>query len=161
MSYIRCLSNPERLYVIHHIDGYIEIMYNFRESCQSIRCNLDDWEAMIKYFDKQDIGWASSFEPNEEPLRFGSISIREVRVLSHTNILYEDNPIIEDSIEGMIARTELEYKIELTVGDKKIYLWAVTWAYLIRNAVHSRRLDKWYRRLYRSIRWRLNPKYWF
>ena len=166
MSYIRCTSNPEGLYSWSDIDG--NVYFSIDEKILDIRHELFD--SFFKQFLENK--YLASCLPcaydndEEQPLRMERngqyISVRECWVDEDTNQRITQDTIREyeeewanRNYEGSIRR--YGSRVELNINGNPIYLYDVTWEYLVNNIVDSLR----HTTLLGRIRWGLRFQvYW-
>ena len=112
MSYIRCLSNPEGLYIIWHVDGYISVMGNVQSgTC----CAVEDFEKCLRETEKY--GW-------DHIVVTPTATVRP----------YKRQPFGKVELVCANPKTGEIYK--------PIRMWHVTWAYLCRHKTSRARLRK-------------------
>ncbi len=124
MSYIRCTSNPEGLYVFGSVSGYMEFYWNWYDESCSANANYEDIWGLIKLLHKDgDAFWL------DHPIKYGDVKIEEV--------LYSFEEKREVSDEEYDKRVfdfdnpfPTELQVKLTIGDKSIYMYETTWRYL-------------------------------
>lgn len=129
MSYIRCLSNPEGLY-IYSDGGGICIHGNFGDDEDFMRVPEKDFHGIgMKYGREYLMG--------DRPLKFGGITLREVKVVKGTDRIY--TPIhhkkmgIHDDTRRWFDKPQTEHKILFSYGGKSFLMWRVTWDYIVRS----------------------------
>jgi hypothetical protein len=112
MSYIRSGSNPEKLYIVG-TGEHIEIM----ERCKDVwHIPSNIFTGLLKKFDR-------TFA--EFPCEFKGAKVDEVWVGKNNN---EETP--DDEYEPSPDNL-LECKVKLTYKEHSLYMWYVTWAYLV------------------------------
>ena len=145
MSYIRCLSNPEGLYIYGGADG-VWINHNVRPPLASKKADDGCSPHFIvpqRDFDqvglKWDKGWA-----HDERVRSGKLVAQEVHVYLdtgrpverdwHKRIFRETNKVTE--------RRPSAFFIKLSYGRRFVMLWRVTWQYVVRSIVEHNKWEK-------------------
>ncbi len=143
MSYIRCLSNPEGLYIWGGCDG----THIWEGKKQSVVVNSKHFDGLLEKAVKT--GWY----PGDEPLRVGSLKVEEVFVnkgkredwgapmkdRAYRIRMNKKFPGSKIQIDGYKHKPcwyqPGDFKVLLTVktkkGVKKFYMWVVTWMYLL------------------------------
>ena len=125
MSYIRGNSNPEGLYVFD--DGEkIRIK-------GGLPCSVDpDMAIDPEIFRKVAVRW--EHEGQDEP-----VSEKGFRVEEIYTYLEDGSPVGEKVVHEERKRAFL---VKLTHGKKKIFLWRVTWEYVVNDVLRRERLKK-------------------
>jgi len=118
MSYIRSTSNPEKLYIVGSVDGILCIYYDF--GC--ISCKTKDFKALIRKIMKE----YGCIE--EEKIHYKDLSVQEVHIFDDNN---EEVP--KECVGILSFNRESNFKICLSVGDKKVFMYYVTWRYIYEN----------------------------
>lgn len=117
MSYIRCTSNPENLYVFENTDKQIEFMwgeYDFNEN--SIKTNSKNFKDFMRKV-KKVYGY----------IRHKNISVREIRFNRTLNKIENKEPNWEKYYYDLL--------VCLKINKKKILMFEVTWRYFYNNYV--------------------------
>ena len=117
MSFIRATSNPEGLYVFDHIGGYVAWW-----GCGKV------WELPRKDF--YALARAYARGQNYQRGRFGPLSYKEVWVKAGTHVEHGDCC----RRGGRYCAHDMKIKFTFR-GMGSVYLWRVTWEYMIRNAI--------------------------
>lgn len=132
MSIIRCLSNPEELYVYHDCSGPIVI------SCKAV---LDRWgnpemiEVPAKSFYRACQKWRDGiFDMYDEGVSHRGIIVREVPVYSKSRRIVP-KAALQGGILKRAGMAEYNYQIMFQYKKYRIFMWRVTWAYIVNNAV--------------------------
>jgi hypothetical protein len=128
VSYIRCLSNPERLYAWAQDDGYVHIMHHVEPPLASKR--LESTEQMLvpsKLFEDACVEW-------ERAGRFSrrGLVIREVSVSLKTSRPMRDSMGFREQVE---RHGEFEWFIRFQYKKRFFHMWPVTWEYIVTNVV--------------------------
>jgi len=113
MSYIRSGSNPEGLYIVGTSKD-VEVMEGSK----------DVWHIPYKVFN----GLIKKYDAkNYEPCSYGDAKIEEVWVC-------KDNcEILENDLTG--EQQPIKSKMKLTYKEHYIYMWYVTWVYIVRGYI--------------------------
>ena len=114
MSYIRCLSNPEGLYIF---DDGKNMNFAIGDKLQIIPSGY--FNSFITAYLKKENAW------REDDFTWGKISIKEVFVL------HKKKP---DDFQKFLKVKPGSYKYELRYNGKLIArMWHVTWCYIVNN----------------------------
>ncbi len=134
MSFIRCWSNPESLYVYQSSDGVH--MSHFPQ--QELIVPLRD-------FNRVCLAWSAGNWTES-----GNLAVKEIEVNERTNKpLTKRERALTDKSMALTSRMKTGYRIGIYFkGKLKLILWAVTWAYVVNNCVHEDHKGK--RRIRRS-----------
>lgn len=127
MSFIRCLSNPEALYIWDDVGGFISIVAP-NQYRQIIEVKRKDWYKLLKGFVDGD------YYIGSKEIKVGSLSVREKIIpIGPKKIKY-----FRDSLSGKKRAANFgtaDRKVELSIRTpRKIYripMWAVTWYYIV------------------------------
>lgn len=129
MSYIRCLSNPERLYVFDDDRG-ICVIHSVRPPLASP--NKDKlapamFHVPVKAFHDVCLRWEMS---GDGGVRSRGLRVREVCVYLATGVRVAANERYGDGL-----RNRTEYLIRFEYKKHFFYMWRVTWEYVVRRAI--------------------------
>lgn len=139
MSFIRCLSNPEGLYVWSDVDGTVHIHYGGRKKPKPPLSKGDDMRVPYRTFMrvcKKWDGW-------EDDVRVNGFRVKEEHVFLKTG-----KPVPSDLYANVTAYAKhmdkhpAEYLIRVSYKGNFVYLWRVTWQYVVSNAVRRIELRK-------------------
>lgn len=140
MSYIRCLSNPERLYAWHDVDGTVHIHYGGPymvkpplSKGEEMRVPLRTFMHAIKHWD--DTGnW-------EDRTSIRGFTIEEVHIYLKTGKPVPNFKNNKDAIRYLkdSKKHPSEYKIRVSYKGNFIHLWRVTWQYVVNNVMERER----------------------
>ena len=151
MSYIRCLCNPESLYVYGGEERHEFSWTDHHGEMRFLSIPNDDFDGFFREFRKWDDGcrdlWHETFEYKGIKLRTVTFDEELKRVLS-------DEEIEEREKVHMMDRTSrVNHLICLTYGDyPPLLMWEVTWDRL-RNSAYDhlfwpcwfvRKINKWF-----------------
>lgn len=159
MSYIRCLSNPERLYIWGDVDGHVHVTWiDSQDAHQHARVKQSHWDGLFRKLLKdefRDPRWS------EQPISHGDLTVQEVTFSWHRHKpvgprvsqrmlkasmqascdLY-DKKITKEECERIDRENDTDFLIEMNVAGKKCYMWAVTWEYIKDSAIAHLREGK-------------------
>ncbi len=132
MSYIRCTSNPEDLYVYGSSEG-IEFCWSPKDQTQEA---FDAASMIAKYEDVWDLikilhkHYNTFYESH--PIQCGDLKIEEVHYSFE-----EQREVPNDEWQATMFHIDnplpTESQVKLTIGDKFVYMYRVTWRYLYEN----------------------------
>ena len=132
MSYIRSASNPEGLYVFGSANG-IE-MYTGKAN-KDIR----GWVIPVRHFNEVCKRWNVAWE---ERVKYGDFSCEMVWVDSEfeekeeKEVGEEIEKFFKRAVEGKLNKgLSLENKVKLTWKDESMYLWDVTWQFVVQRII--------------------------
>lgn len=127
MSFIRCTSNPEGMYVYHHVDGYISMStspFNFEKE---LKIPPRNFYHVCKRYDKYGFN----------QVKYGDFEVREVQIYE------KSGEIIKKEIDFLHERKKIGYRMAIIwKGEIKFLLWRVTWDYIARYAIISHNCGK-------------------
>ena len=130
MSYIRCGSNPERLYV--YTDGAkVDFTWvDFKGRAQRAQCSDSQWRGLVRAY-KQN--------PHATSLKFGPLLVEEVRVSPKTGrVVKTDFSSIKSILRQVKSGTLAENKRRLTFeSGQHLDMWYTTYRYMLQNAVNN------------------------
>jgi len=142
MAYIRCLSNPEGMYIYGGADG-VWINHNVLPPLASKE--VDDgcsphFVVPSRDFDRVGLKWDKEWDL-DGPVRSGKFAAREVHVYLDTG-----KPIEKDWDKRFFRkgykRRPSAFLIRLSYGRHFVMLWRVTWEYIVQSIVGHNRWDK-------------------
>lgn len=126
MSYIRCLSNPEGLYVHEDMDSYIHISWIVKPPLSSGKEDV----MLIPY--KAFYGGIRKWDRTGRCKNFKGFSIKERYIYLKTG-----KPVSkQDFIKSFEDKKHKGYRVRLSYQNKFVYLWSVTWEYIVQNSVN-------------------------
>lgn len=131
MSYIRCFSNPEGLYIWSDVDKTVHIL-----SKQTVERTVP-----TKIFDGLIKKWKKNYF--QYPCKYRCATLDEIKIPKHpkivTLILYLLGCFRRGSIptkKSIALYFEIfepaDYQIRLSYADWRIDMWEVTWSYIAR-----------------------------
>ena len=152
MSYIRCLSNPERLYAWHDIDGTVHLHYGGNKAVKPPLSKGEEMRVPYKTFIRAVQNWDAhgGFEGRTS---YRGFTIEEIHVYLKTGKLFD--PERWKSASKYIdhsAKNPNEFLIRVSYKGNFIHLWGVTWQYVVNNVMERRRIRARKRRAKRSKR---------
>lgn len=135
MSYIRCLSNPEGLYIWGGSDG-INIDHCLKKPFASGRSIL----IPEKHFHQVCHEWDHGEHQWHGPCRSGQLTVAEQNVFMDTGDLVPASKAwlrqeMHRLTHGKKTR-KTRYVIRLQYGKRYIMMWRVTWQYIVANVVN-------------------------
>lgn len=147
MSFIRCLSNPEGLYIYDDVSGYIAITCSTIRDSKGpviIKVNRQDWYKLLKGYNQYKFyngGMVGTLEFKEKFIPTGPWE----------EILPKGTRYTGGEKKGQLLPKHVrchrpgDYKVMLTIRNprertRKIIMWRVTWDYI---AAHGRCKQLW------------------
>lgn len=151
MSYIRCLCNPESLYVYGGQDYHEFSWTNRCGELQFLRIPNDDFVEFFKRFRKWD-DWAAKEYHDlwDETFEYKGIRLRMVSFDAELKKILTDGEVEERTFDG---ERRVDNLICLTYKDfPPLLMWEVTWDYLRDSAYEHlfrpnwfvRKINKWF-----------------
>ena len=135
MSYIRCLSNPEGLYIYLSTEGHIDIAHCLKPPFRSKEKNPTFPGMMVippKIFFEACHRWDHGPDQWVGPVKVGDLLVEERHI-------YEDDgtKVPSDWRPFRKGRKErpTSYRILFKYKSQYIMLWRVTWHYVVANVV--------------------------
>ncbi len=133
MSYIRCTSNPENLYIFENLDKQIEFMWgehDFNEN--NIKIDSKNFKDFMKKV-KGLYGYV-----DRSPVKHKNISLQEIRFNRTLGRIETKEPSFENDYSYDVL-------ICLKINKKKILMFEVTWRYFYDNYIEQNFLptNKW------------------
>ncbi len=144
MSFIRCLSNPEGLYIIDNIGGYIEVFHSVKpplasslsENDPSFKINRREWYGLWSVVKRKHAGWLP------DSIKYGNLSLIEEYVETTTGLPTKKSPLEKNSVFKTIdewfdykEKVKPESLFKLSNGKDFVYLWRVTICYAGQNVM--------------------------
>lgn len=142
MSYIRCLSNPERLYAWS--DGHTTHLWHDVKkplsSGEKPNKKFPGYEILVptKIFDKVCFLW-NDFE---QPASYRGARAEEIYVYTKTGKKVPEQPLKK----FLKDKKPREMLIKFSYKGQFFMMWDVTWEYVVRSAVRQRDFEKDMRR---------------
>jgi hypothetical protein len=126
VSYIRCLSNPEALYIWGDVEGFANICHNVKPPLArpSEDGNPSLFKIPTKTFEAVALKWAREFE---EDVEIDGFRVREVTVFTATG------RIVPAKFDVLRDRRKTEWLIKLSYKRHFVHLWRVTWEAVVRS----------------------------
>lgn len=122
MSYIRCISNPEGLYVYHDVDGFISL--HVSQKPIPLKISLREWFYLKRHYKRYG---------DENPFIRPTLRVEKCFTLANTNIEYPEPK------NWFTNKIPLDNRLRLSIKMKNkwyhIYLWSVTYCYMMDNAI--------------------------
>lgn len=151
MSYIRCLCNPESLYVVGTVGDVHDFNWTDREgNLQQFFIPSDDFDEFFKRFRKwDDLGGKDYRHLDDEPFEYKGIQIRTVTFHEELKKILTDKEIEERGKIHMFDRDGRTNRlICLTYKDNPpLLMWEVTWDRLRDSAYEHLFRPNWF------VRW--------
>ena len=141
MSYIRCASNPEGLYVFESSEGLEFYTDKTISADDRILVNPKDFKCFFKKILKLDNYII------EKPIKYKNISIKEVNVSIHKKTKKLKIWNKEPSFKTMFGTLKNESKYDwrtlhcLTINGRNILMYKVTWDYFYNNYANQEVFD--------------------
>ena len=133
MSFIRCLSNPESLYVYHNVYGFIDWIMTLPKG-ERFQMNIPPrtFYGLIRKYVQEYFTL---------PVKWGKMSVDEVWTSQKTGKVLGALNDEEPRIEG-----EADLKVRVRYKDQECVLWDVTWDMVVQGVVHTLELCMWKRK---------------
>lgn len=141
MSYIRCLSNPEGLYIYSTMENQVCIHHCLRPPLSSTdtKGNLERTIVVPeKVFMEACHRWDHGPNQWQGPIKVGDLLVEERYVYEKTGKAVPERHTIKDYLKD---RKPKRYVILFQYKAQYIMLWRVTWQYVIANVV-NRKFEK-------------------
>lgn len=134
MSYIRCLSNPEGLYIYSSSEG-VQIHHCLRYPMATEGTGHLDNTITIK--EEKDFFrachlWDHGPHAWHGPVKVGKLSLQEVHIFERTA---KKVPKDWDHVDRKNWKAKTRFSVCLQYGKHYIMLWRVTWQYVVANVV--------------------------
>lgn len=146
MSYIRCLSNPEGLYIWSGTDNLVHIIHNVPKPHSS---GLDGFTVPWRVFENGTKNWKKAYEPDQ--FQYRGMRIDELHVFEKTGKIVPDlspcnrgcvkedknsfRPCVRCFNKYYVNALKSRYIIRLSYKNHFVHLWRVTWAYVVENVI--------------------------
>lgn len=143
MSYIRCLSNPESLYVFGSVGDHHDFSWTDREGHpQQLFIPSDDFDEFFTRFRK----WEDEHDIWDEVFEYKGISLRTVTFHEGLKRILTDEEIAErDKIHMFDREGTTNSLICLTYNDyPPLVMWEVTWDRLRESAYDHLFWPNWF-----------------
>ena len=131
MSYIRSGSNPEGLYIVGCTPKSIEIMHSVRPPLSS------KWPAggpsivvPSRAFHATCRIWADGYEPDKGTSHDG-LHVQEIHVFLHNG---KPVPANWGAQAAAASSGAAAFLVRLSYGKQFVFMWRVTWMYIVHNA---------------------------
>jgi hypothetical protein len=134
MSYIRCLSNPEGMYIYGGADG-VWISHNVKPPLASKEADdgcSPHFVVPSRDFDRLGLKWAKDWAYDEH-VRSGKLAAQQVHVYLDTGKPVEKNWANRFFRKG--PKRPSAFLIKLSYGRHFVMMWRVTWHYIVQNIV--------------------------
>jgi hypothetical protein len=137
MSFIRSTSNPERLYVWG--DAAERVTVNWAGP-QAPKPPLAKGEQMV-------VPWKTFYRAAWQWDRYQEANYRGFRVME-MHIFMDTGKRVPDSYDVLTARPRREtgFLYRISYKDKFVFVWKVTWAYVVHQVIEQVEADKKRRR---------------
>lgn len=134
MSYIMPLTNPERLYIYADSRKTVWIHGGL-----PIPGSTENFSVPRRLFHQVALAWDRGYGPDK--VRRRNLIVEEVHVFTMTGKLVSKNhdclKAILDGVKKKRAVPEhpimTEFLIRLSYGRNRLYMWRVTWSYIVMN----------------------------
>lgn len=128
MSYIRCTSNPESLYIYSDVGGFISFTWKDDSGIhQEAECSPEDWQDFWSKL-KNDEDLFDCLDDDEE-IRAGTLAVRKTWYDRTNHVKLKTGNV--DFQDGR----NIDHLVELIVGGKSIFMYLTTWRYLAENSL--------------------------
>jgi hypothetical protein len=134
MSYIRCISNPEGLYIWHDFDGDVKITWSNVKPPLSYNVKDKKWpipmmSVPVRVFQSACKKW------DEHP--YNAVNVKGFTVEEiHVNVK-TGKRIKEKEFIKIINKVKSEFLVRIAYKKKFVYLWPVTWDYVVNSALRQ------------------------
>jgi len=125
MSYIRCFHSPEGLYIWADTEGYVNIthclkkplsnFFNFASPEGTLKIPRKLFHDGVKAYDKHH-----QYNKNELSLYIYHVFIKTGKLATNKKLL---------------DKRKSAYFVKLQYKNKFLFMWEVTWAYVVRNVL--------------------------
>jgi hypothetical protein len=146
MSYIRCHSNPEGMYIYGNADGMIEIYSGRGWHLSNIGPDQEEDRGMYvpgkTFYEMCKKANHPSIYDEESPYEIDGFRVEEVLIYLKTGkrVPNRGEKISKNFFSKRAAETI--YAIKLSYKHKYVFMYLVTWEYIRRNALASERWSK-------------------
>lgn len=136
MSFIRCTSNPERLYVWSGDEG-VTINWAGRGAPKPPFAKGEEIVVPWKTFYKAAVQWDDFQESNYRGFR-----VKEM------HLFWDTGKLVPGSYDILTAkpRRETDFLYRISYKDKFVFVWKVTWAYVVHQVIEQVENDQKRRR---------------
>jgi len=128
MSYIRSGSNPENLYIW---GGKEDVEISIGDVVHTHRVPVQIFNGLLKKFHRNY---------HECPCSYKGLKVEEVWVITN-----DKKEFVREASHDDFPCSELEsstIKIKLSYKDWKVYMWDVTWEYIVLSNLKERKSSK-------------------
>jgi hypothetical protein len=158
MSYIRCLSNPEGLYIWAQSNGEVHISHNVRPPLASAwerlplprftRGKIVATKRMYdapptivvpwRHFKATCLQWdRHEGYPRHNHTNRGGLVVEEQHIYTSTGKLVPKNSSLAKTFKKVSDKTRTEILIRLGYRNQFLFMWRVTWMYVVRNVAED------------------------
>ena len=149
MSFIRCTSNPENLYIWGGDEVHFSWSDPGEENNQQASCSYDDFYGLARLVIK-DGEWPYI---GDEDIVCGDLTLTHVDYCKVRKIEVKED-IFESWEKKEKGEADVHNYICLRIGDKNLYMYLVTWDYLLRSIIdHLKWQERESRLTYRMKQW--------
>lgn len=138
MSFIRCWTNPEGLYVWDDINGYVAIAHTLNKPF----CSFNDTkfvEDQIQVPRREFYGVCKQWDNSSyKTAKYKDFSAEEVEIFDDNGEIVPEDYDYLNPTHGR----KTSYRIKVQYKKEFVYLWRVTWEYVVKNAVKDRNWKK-------------------
>lgn len=127
MSYIRCLSNPEALYIYGDCSGYVNISHGVKPPLSSGR----DFRIPNRDFHRVGKKWADWCD-EESGIKSGHLKVQEINVYRDTG-----KPVGREWRKNYFHKKQrpTDFLVRISYKRDFVFLWRVTWEYVVHSIV--------------------------
>lgn len=127
MSYIRCLSNPEALYIYGDCSGYVNISHGVKPPLSSGR----DFRIPDRDFHRVGKKWADWCD-EERGIKSGHLKVQEILVYRDTG-----KPVGREWRKNYFHKKQrpTDFLVRISYKRDFVFLWKVTWEYVVHSIV--------------------------
>lgn len=136
MSYIRCLSNPEGLYIYSSSEG-VMVHHCLKKPWASSGTGQLDQTMVIN---EKDFFRVCHLWDHGPKAYFGPVASGKLKVFEQDVFEKDGSPVPKDFdfLDKFNRNKRSHYVIRLQYGKHYIMLWRVTWQYVVANVVGRR-----------------------
>jgi len=130
MSYIRCLSNPEGLYIYGNTKGQITISHNIPSPRAKPGYVKGEFPPEIVLPQHIFHYVCQRWNNGNESIKYRGCKVKEEYIEWKNGKKISNNITAEELLTRNVRR---EYLIKFEYKGKWFYMWRVTWKYIVRN----------------------------